>query len=218
MYRAMRSRGSGIEPDFTAEGKDYFDSIFYIFFIIFGAFFITNLFVGVVISTYNREKERLGNNFLLSEDQRRWIETKLLVVRVSPLRRNLRPDNCFRSFMFTISESKYFEYLIMSCIGLNAIGMTIRHVGITDETEDVLQIINRVFTGIFFLEMVIRLFAYGKNYFKDHWNIFDFSIVMGSVALFIQSIFVGQTSASSVITVVRLLRVGRLLRLFRKLK
>ena len=120
--------------------------------------------------------------------------------------------------MFTISESKYFEYLIMSCIGLNAIGMTIRHVGITDETEDVLQIINRVFTGIFFLEMVIRLFAYGKNYFKDHWNIFDFSIVMGSVALFIQSIFVGQTSASSVITVVRLLRVGRLLRLFRKLK
>ena len=68
-------------------------AIYFIFYIIFGAFFITNLFVGVVISTYNREKDRLGNNFLLSEEQKKWIETKLLVVRVSPKRLNKRPEN-----------------------------------------------------------------------------------------------------------------------------
>ena len=34
---------------------------------IVGNFFLLNLFVGVVISTYNREKEVLGRNFLLTE-------------------------------------------------------------------------------------------------------------------------------------------------------
>jgi len=35
---------------------------------VFGSFFILNLFVGVVISTFNREKEKLGKSFLLSDD------------------------------------------------------------------------------------------------------------------------------------------------------
>ena len=39
-----------------------------------------NLFVGVVISTYNREKERLGKDILLTDEQREWLETKLLLI------------------------------------------------------------------------------------------------------------------------------------------
>lgn len=97
MYRAMESRGPHQQPDLTGVDKQYYPSLYYCFYIIFGAFFITNLFVGVVISTYNREKDRLGNNFLLSDDQKRWIETKLLVVRVRPQRKNRRPVNPFRS-------------------------------------------------------------------------------------------------------------------------
>ena len=41
--------------------------LFYIVFIILGNFLILNLFVGIVISTFNREKEILGKNFLLTE-------------------------------------------------------------------------------------------------------------------------------------------------------
>jgi len=33
-------------------------SIFFLIFMVFGAFFIINLFVGVVISTYNREIDK----------------------------------------------------------------------------------------------------------------------------------------------------------------
>lgn len=42
--------------------------LFYVFFIIVGNFFILNLFVGVVISNFNREKERIGNDFILSKN------------------------------------------------------------------------------------------------------------------------------------------------------
>ena len=68
MYLANKTRGPGLEPDYDSDKKQFLFVTYYIFYIVFGAFFITNLFVGVVISTYNREKDRLGNNFLLSDD------------------------------------------------------------------------------------------------------------------------------------------------------
>lgn len=43
-------------------------SLFFVIFVIIGNFFIMNLFVGVLVSTYNREKEILGKNFLLTTD------------------------------------------------------------------------------------------------------------------------------------------------------
>lgn len=41
--------------------------LFFILFIIVGSFFLLNLFVGVVISTFNREKDKIGGNNLLTE-------------------------------------------------------------------------------------------------------------------------------------------------------
>ena len=194
--------------------------VYFCFYIIFGAFFITNLFVGVVISTYNREKDRLGNNFLLSDDQKRYIETKLLVIRIHPKRINTEPKNKFRSFMFKISENKYFDYGILICISLNALLMCVNHVGIDPELVRVMSLINRVFTSIFFAEMVIRLFAYGRNYFKDGWYVFDFTIVVGSSILLIVDFFNSDSNnkMTEAVTAARLLRIFRLLRLFRKLK
>ena len=42
-------------------------SLYFLVFIIVGAFFTLNLFVGIVISTYNREKEKIAKDFLLKE-------------------------------------------------------------------------------------------------------------------------------------------------------
>ena len=83
-----------------------------------------------------------------------------------------------------------------------------------------MSVINRVFTSIFFIEMIIRLFAYGRNYFKDGWYVFDFTIVVGSLILLIwDQLNSGSGSKmTEAVTAARLLRIFRLLRLFRKLK
>ena len=47
--------------------------LFFICFIVVGSLFILNLFVGVVIDTFNHEKEILGMNHLLTETLREWI-------------------------------------------------------------------------------------------------------------------------------------------------
>jgi hypothetical protein len=36
-------------------------------FVVFAVFFLMNLFVGAVVMTFNREKERLGKTHLLNE-------------------------------------------------------------------------------------------------------------------------------------------------------
>jgi len=40
----------------------------FIVYIIIASFFIMNLFVGVIISTFNREREKEGGNILLTKD------------------------------------------------------------------------------------------------------------------------------------------------------
>jgi hypothetical protein len=57
---------------------------FFMLFIIVGAYFFLNLFVGVVISTFNDEHEFLSGNYLLNEKQKEWIELRLLVLRSAP--------------------------------------------------------------------------------------------------------------------------------------
>lgn len=56
------------EIDYVMMNKNnVFWAIFFIVFIIVGAFFLLNLFVGVVISTFNREKDKIGGNNLLTD-------------------------------------------------------------------------------------------------------------------------------------------------------
>jgi len=55
-------------PDETpVRNNNQYLAFFYIIFILVGSFFILNLFVGIVISNFNREKERIGKDFLLSK-------------------------------------------------------------------------------------------------------------------------------------------------------
>ena len=75
------------------------------------------------------------------------------------------------------------------------------------EHRAVLDTLDAVILGIFIFEVVIKIVAQGRqpqNYFKDAWNIFDFSIV--AVCLLpIQS--------NDFVAVLRLVRVLRVLKL-----
>ena len=49
-----------------------------------GGFFIMNLYVGVIISAYNSELDRIGKNFLLTNDQKEWVSNKMLIMNIKP--------------------------------------------------------------------------------------------------------------------------------------
>ncbi len=74
------------EIDYVAvEDRSWFWSFFFIFFLIIGFFFFLNLFIGVVVTTFNNENDKIGGNDLLTEKQREWLDLKLLILRSAPI-------------------------------------------------------------------------------------------------------------------------------------
>ena len=47
--------------------RNLFWNLFFIFFLIIGFFFFLNLFIGVVVTNFNTEKDKIGGNDLLTE-------------------------------------------------------------------------------------------------------------------------------------------------------
>ncbi len=95
--------------------------IFFIFFMLFGSFFLLNLFVGIIISNYNRERDKIGGNNLLTTRQKEWIDTRLLAINSLPEKKLKCPDNKIRKFFFLIRAHKAFDYIIITCITTNSI-------------------------------------------------------------------------------------------------
>ena len=74
----------------------------------------------------------------------------------------------------------YVDIFIMTCIILNMFQMAINFEGSSKEFNNVLDYINYFFTGVFALECIMKLIAFGPSYFKTGWNIFDFCVVTAS--------------------------------------
>jgi hypothetical protein len=64
----MISSITSTEIDYVAGAKrNLFWNLFFIFFLVIGFFFFLNLFIGVVVSNFNTEKDKIGGNDLLTE-------------------------------------------------------------------------------------------------------------------------------------------------------
>lgn len=88
MYKGAAARGIDLVPKALYNPSA---TIYFAAFIVVGNFFLLNLFVGVVISTYNREKEAVGNNFLLTEKQKKWLANKIMLIQSKPMIRMKEP-------------------------------------------------------------------------------------------------------------------------------
>ena len=88
MYSIVNSNGPDTVPGYKTQP---YMALFFVSYIIFGTFFVSNLFVGVVISAYNEETDRLGKGFLLTDNQRKWVETKSMVLKIRPRLAYVRP-------------------------------------------------------------------------------------------------------------------------------
>ena len=72
------------------------------------------------------------------------------------------------------------------------------------------------FNAIFTVEAILKIYALRCQYFKDAWNIYDFTIVMTTYTFLIleaAGLFAGLGATT---TILRALRVGRIIRLVKK--
>ncbi|XP_060933384.1 sodium channel protein type 4 subunit alpha B-like isoform X2 [Limanda limanda] len=88
---------------------------------------------------------------------------------------------CWRWLQLRINGfvmNPFFDLVIVIVLILNCILMAMQHYPMTEEFEGWYQFTSRVFTGIFTVEMLLRLVAVNPyGYFRVGWNVFDSIIV-----------------------------------------
>ncbi|KAG5673892.1 hypothetical protein PVAND_003895 [Polypedilum vanderplanki] len=85
---------------------------------------------------------------------------------------------------FQLIENKYFETAVITMILLSSLALALEDVHLPDRPilQDILYYMDRIFTVIFFIEMLIKWLALGfQVYFTNAWCWLDFVIVMLSL-------------------------------------
>jgi voltage-dependent calcium channel T type alpha-1G len=125
----------------------------------------------------------------------------------------------FRLFLHDLCNNKYFDLVIAAVIGLNVILMSLEFYMMPKILEEILDIFNYIFTVIFTIEALMRIFALGfSRYLKDRWNQLDIIIVVLSIV----GIVFDKLNSKSTIpinpTIIRTMRVLRIARVLKLLK
>ncbi|GAA6082037.1 voltage-dependent P/Q-type calcium channel subunit alpha-1A isoform X9 [Tachysurus ichikawai] len=155
-------------------------SIFYVVYFVVFPFFFVNIFVALIIITFQEQGDKMMEDYSLEKNERACID---FAINAKPLTRHM-PQNkqTFQYRMWEFVVSPPFEYTIMAMIALNTIVLMMKYDGASDVYEKMLANLNIVFTSLFSLECLLKIIAFGAlNYFKDAWNIFDCVTVLGSI-------------------------------------
>ncbi|KAM9287884.1 sodium channel protein type 5 subunit alpha-like [Cariama cristata] len=212
MYAAVDSREIDEQPKFEAFLAMY---MYFVIFIIFGSFFMLNLFIGVVISNFNQQRKKIsGKDLFLTEEQKKYYNALKKLGSKKPQKPIPRPMNMFQGLLFDIVSHKAFDITIVTFICLNMVIMMAENS--QNGIKDVLNKINFVFVAIFTGECVIKILALRHYFFTSGWNIFDLAVVVLSLVSIGLSEGFRTLFSPTLLRIFRLARIGRILRLVRK--
>ena len=81
------------------------------------------------------------------------------MLRSEPMRKLRSPESKFRAALFRIQESKWFENLTTACIIANTLVLMVKWYEEPYIVEFITEILNYIFTVLFFAEAVIKIIA-----------------------------------------------------------
>lgn len=96
---------------------------------------------------------------------------------VEKLKKDVRKDK--RRLKKLVSGTN-FELLIMSLILFNAVILGLLTSSKLAVYNQILFLLDRLCLAIFIAEMFMKIFAFGKDFFKSGWNVFDLAVVLVS--------------------------------------
>jgi hypothetical protein len=101
----------------------------------------------------------------------------------------LGPENKFRVFLAKLTSNSIFDGMIIGFISISSIMLALDN-PLNDPDGGLskfLEYTDMVFTGIFAMESILKILAFGvyfngeNSYLKNAWNFMDFSIVCLSI-------------------------------------
>ncbi|XP_037350709.1 voltage-dependent T-type calcium channel subunit alpha-1G isoform X6 [Talpa occidentalis] len=213
--------------------------LYFISFLLIVAFFVLNMFVGVVVENFHKcrqhqeeeEARRREEKRLRRLEKKRRSKEKQMAdlmlddVIASGSSASAAPEaQCkpyysdysrFRLLVHHLCTSHYLDLFITGVIGLNVVTMAMEHYQQPQILDEALKICNYIFTVIFVLESVFKLVAFGfRRFFQDRWNQLDLAIVLLSImGITLEEIEVNASLPinPTIIRIMRVLRIARAL-------
>ncbi|KAK2820656.1 hypothetical protein Q5P01_023615 [Channa striata] len=216
MYAAVDSREVEEQPSYEINLYMY---MYFVIFIIFGSFFTLNLFIGVIIDNFNQQKKKMHKDIFMTEEQKKYYDAMKKLGSKKPQKPIPRPTNLIQGMVFDFISQQFFDIFIMVLICLNMVSMMVETDNQSAEKEDFLFKLNVAFIIVFTGECVLKLFALRQYFFTNGWNVFDFVVVILSIAGTMLSDLIEKYFVSpTLFRVIRLARIGRILRLIKGAK
>nr|XP_019939086.1 PREDICTED: voltage-dependent T-type calcium channel subunit alpha-1G-like [Paralichthys olivaceus] len=231
MYNGLDAVGVDKQPELN---YNPWMLLYFISFLLIVAFFVLNMFVGVVVENFHKcrrhqeaeeAKLREAKRLKRREKKRRnllvpgvsWaLSEGTLKAQSKPYYSDYSPT---RLLIHKMCTSHYLDLFITIVIGLNVITMSMEHYEQPRELDEALKICNYIFTLIFVLESVFKLVAFGfRRFFKDKWNQLDLAIVLLSImGITLEEIEVNASLPinPTIIRIMRVLRIARVLKLLK---
>uniref|UniRef100_I3JQL6 Sodium channel protein n=1 Tax=Oreochromis niloticus TaxID=8128 RepID=I3JQL6_ORENI len=192
---------------------------YFVVFIIFGAFFTLNLFIGVIIDNFNQQKKKISQDIFMTEEQKKYYNAMKKLGSKKPQKPIPRPSNKIQGYIFDFTTKQSFDIVIMALISLNMITMMVETDDQSDYKKKVLYYINLIFIVIFTGECLLKMISLRHYFFMNGWNIFDFIVVILSIiGMFLAKIIEKYFLSPTLFRVIRLARIGRILRLIKSAK
>uniref|UniRef100_A0A3P9BFX7 Sodium channel protein n=1 Tax=Maylandia zebra TaxID=106582 RepID=A0A3P9BFX7_9CICH len=213
MYAAVDSQK---QPDYEINLYMY---CYFVVFIIFGAFFTLNLFIGVIIDNFNQQKKKISQDIFMTEEQKKYYNAMKKLGSKKPQKPIPRPSNKIQGYIFDFTTKQSFDIVIMVLISLNMITMMVETDEQSDYKKNVLYYVNVIFIVVFTGECILKMLSLRHYFFMNGWNIFDFIVVILSIiGLFLSEIIEKYFLSPTLFRVIRLARIGRVLRLIKSAK
>ncbi|XP_019734524.1 voltage-dependent R-type calcium channel subunit alpha-1E isoform X3 [Hippocampus comes] len=155
-------------------------SVFYVVYFVVFPFFFVNIFVALIIITFQEQGDKMIQECSLEKNERACID---FAISAKPMTRYM-PQNrqTFQYKLWHFVASPSFEYTVLVMIALNTVVLMMKYHSAPTAYDMVLKHLNTAFTVLFSLECILKIMAFGfVNYFRDTWNIFDFITVLGSI-------------------------------------
>uniref|UniRef100_A0A671VR28 Calcium voltage-gated channel subunit alpha1 E n=1 Tax=Sparus aurata TaxID=8175 RepID=A0A671VR28_SPAAU len=186
-------------------------SVFYVVYFVVFPFFFVNIFVALIIITFQEQGDKMIQECSLEKNERACID---FAISAKPMTRYM-PQNrqTFQYRLWHFVASPSFEYTVLIMIALNTVVLMMKYYSAPAAYDTVLKHLNTAFTVLFSLECILKILAFGLNYFRDTWNIFDFITVLGSIT----EIIVDLQSVNTInMSFLKLFRAARLIKLLRQ--
>ncbi|XP_049884592.1 voltage-dependent calcium channel type A subunit alpha-1 isoform X7 [Pectinophora gossypiella] len=157
-------------------------SIFYIVYFVVFPFFFVNIFVALIIITFQEQGEAELQDGEIDKNQKSCID---FTIEARPLERYMPSKRAsFKYKVWRIVVSTPFEYFIMTLIVLNTLLLMMKYYNQNDLYADVLKYSNMGFTGMFSVETVLKIIAYGVKFHEAPPLLMDMLTFMNLVFTF----------------------------------